>query len=191
MSGCWEDTNMTLRREVICWLRRQNKEIVCCTCLCTVNSSRMQQEDQTPWLTLGFTTLGRPDPCNGPLVPIGGACHPERPDSKLLSRSAAPHLLQPPGLSSSFTSLRGRRSLVILHQSLSGRCPYLTPVILFWARREQRLLTDTDYLPCTYAAYTHRKPAYTHNIHSLGHIRLRSHALLILHPTLHLEHSYT
>ena len=117
----------------------QNKGIVPYMSVCTVNSSRMHRQGQTSWLTLRFTTPGKLDPCNGPHVPIGGACHPDLPDSVLLTRSAAPHLLLPPGLPSFLTSLRGRRSFVILHQSLSARSPYLTPVILFWARRQQRL----------------------------------------------------
>jgi hypothetical protein len=58
---------------------------VTCTCTCSrhnpfvlldggaVNNQRMHRADQTPWLTLRFTTPGRLDPCNGPHVPIGEA----------------------------------------------------------------------------------------------------------------------
>lgn len=110
---------------------------------CAVNSSssRMHQvqADQTQWLTLRFTTPGSLDPCNGPHVPIGGACQPDLPDSKLLARSAAPHLLLPPGLSSSLTSLRGRRSFVILHRVYQLAVRILPQSLFFWARRQQRL----------------------------------------------------
>ena len=60
-------------------------------------------------------------------------------DSKLLARSAAPHLLLPPGLSSSLTSLRGRRSFVILHRVYQLAVRILPQSLFFWARRQQRL----------------------------------------------------
>lgn len=177
------------------WRRRreENKGIVRQACICTVNSSRMHRADQTPWLTLRFTTPRQADPCNGPHVPIGGVCHPDLPDSKLLSRSAAPHLLLPPGLPSFLTSLCGRRSFVILHQSLSTRSPYLTPVTPFLGPETcQRFCFDRRRLPCLHIhslAHLHiHKPVH---IFSLGHIRPHYDlTLLILNPSLPLEHLY-
>ena len=159
-------------------------------CLCTalhvhvlylagaVNSSsarmHLVQADQTQWLTLRFTTPGSLDPCNGPHVPIGGACHSDLPDSKLLARSAAPHLLLPPGLSSSLTSLRGRRSFVILHRvyQLAVR---ILPQSLFFGPGDSSVefvLTDTDLHihPHTHTQWTsqtihtHRTSAHTHSL---------------------------
>ena len=155
----------------------QNKGIVPSACVCTVNSTRMHREDQTSWLTLRFTTPGRLDPCNGPHVPIGGACHSGLPDSKLLTRSAAPHLLLPPGLLSSLTSLRGRHSFVILHQSLSARSPYLTPVILFWARRQQRSFRPTPIALVAHSPHIHIANLHIHTLAWPYTTALRPHAV--------------
>lgn len=128
-----------------------------------VNSARMHRADQTPWLTLRFTPPGWLDPCNGPHVPIGGACHPDLPDSKLCSQTAAPHLLLPPGLSSSLTSLRGRRSFVILHRVCQLAVRILPQSFFFWAWRQQCfVLTDTRLL-CLHILYPlHRTSAHTY-----------------------------
>jgi hypothetical protein len=157
------------------------------------SSSRMHfdlvQADQTQWLTLRFTTPGSLDPCNGPHVPIGGACHPDLPDSKLLARSAAPHLLLPPGLSSSLTSLRGRRSFVILHRVYQLAVRILPQSLFFWARRQQRSICFDRHRPAhthTHTTthtqiHTHRTSAHTH---SLGLIRPHHDlTLLILHQS--------
>ncbi len=137
----------------------------------------MHRADQTPWLTLRFTMSGWLDPCNGPLVPIGGACHPHVPDSKLFSQSAAPHLLLPPGLSL-FPYLTSWAPLVrnpppefISSQSVSY------PSHSFFGPPETAaafVLTDTDQL---LLAHTHYPPHLLHirtyiHTHTHTHFRL-------------------